>query len=223
MDEKLWEKIADAFPKLLDYGVRVTVPLTAVSFILALIISVAVAMALYANVKGLKHICRFYIWAIRGTPVLVQLFIVFYGLARVGIKIDAYVAAIAVFAINEGAYMAESMRGALESVSRGQIEAGYCVGLNYFRIMRHIVLPQAFRTAFPSLWNSLISMLKGTSLAATITVVEMFREGQIIVGQNFEALAIYIEVALIYLMFCTILTFLQKFIEKRLNRYGGVK
>ena len=223
MNERTWSVLVDSFPKLLSYGVRVTVPLTIVSFALALVISVIVAMIQYANVKVLRQACRFYIWIIRGTPLLVQLYIVFYGLPRVGIVMDAFPTAVLVFGFNEGAYMAESVRGALESVSRGQMEAGYCVGMSYLQIMMHVVLPQAFRTAFPALSNSLISMLKGTSMASTITVMEMFRQAQVINGRVYESLGLYGEAALIYLAFCTFLTFLQHRGEKRLASYGGVR
>ena len=147
----------------------------------------------------------------------------FYGLPSLGITLAAYPTAVLVFGFNEGAYMAESMRGALESVSRGQLEAGYCVGLNYLQIMRHIVLPQAFRTAFPGLSNSMIGMLKETSMAATITVMEMFRQAQVINGRVYESLGLYSEVALIYLLFCTLLTWLQRLGEKRLASYGGAR
>ena len=221
MNERLWGILVDSFPKLLGYGVRVTLPLTALSFALALVISVAVALIQYANVPVLRQICRFYIWIIRGTPLLVQLYLVFYGLPSLGITLDAFPTAILVFGFNEGAYMAESVRGALESVSKGQLEAGYCVELNYMQIMIHIVLPQAFRTAFPALSNSLISMMKGTSLAATITVVEMFRQATVINGRVYESLGLYTEVALIYLLFCTVLTWLQHLGEKKLASYGG--
>ncbi len=221
MDERLWGILVDSFPKLLKYGIEVTVPLTVISFALALVIAVVVAMIQYKDVKVLRQICRFYIWVIRGTPLLVQLYLVFYGLPGIGIKFDAFPAAILVFGFNEGAYMAETMRGSLESVSAGQLEAGYCVGMNYMQIMIHVVLPQAFRTAFPALSNSLISMLKGTSLAATITVTEMFRQAQVINGRVYESLGLYAEVALIYLIFCTVLTRLQRIGEKKLASYGG--
>jgi len=221
MNERLWGILVDSFPKLLEYGVKVTVPLTALSFALALVVSLIVAMIQYADVPVLRQVCRFYIWIVRGTPLLVQLYLVFYGLPSLGVMLPAYPSAVLVFGFNEGAYMAESIRGALESVSRGQMEAGWCVGLNYLQIMRHVVLPQAFRAAFPALSNSLISMLKGTSLAATITVTEMFREATIINGRVYESLGLYTEVALIYLAFCTILTWLQRLGERKLASYGG--
>ena len=223
MNERLWGILIDAFPKLLMYGIEVTVPLTILSFALALIISVIVALIQYADVKVLRQICRFYIWIVRGTPLLVQLYLVFYGLPSLGIVLDAFPTAVLVFGLNEGAYMAESVRGALEAVPKGQVEAGYCVRMSYLQIMVHIVLPQAFRIAFPALSNSLISMVKGTSLAASITVMEMFRQAQVINGRVYESLGLYSEVALIYLMCCTILTALQHWGEKKLGSYGGVK
>ena len=221
MSDRVWDILVSSFPRLLGYGLRVTLPLTALSFSLAL---VNTALRLFITLLPvLRQICRFYIWVIRGTPLLVQLFLVFYGLPQLGIVWAAFPTAVIVFGFNEGAYMAESVRGALESVSRGQMEAGYCVGMNYLQIMWHIVLPQAFRTAFPALSNSLISLLKGTSLAATITVMEMFRQAQVINGRVYESLALYSETAFIYLMFSTVLTWLQRWGEKKLDHYGGVK
>lgn len=219
MNERLWGILTDSFTKILVPGLTVTIPLTIIAFSLAMVIAVVVALIQFANVKILKQICRFYIWIIRGTPLLVQLYVIFFGLPNLGILIDPFPCAVLVFAINEGAYCAETMRAALESVPNGQIEAGYCVGMSYLQIMWRIVLPQALRTAFPPLMNSLIGMVKDTSLAANITVVEMFMTTQRIVARTYEPLALYIEVALIYLIFCTVLTRLQRVIERRLNSY----
>ena len=196
-----------------------TIPLTIISFSLALIIAVVTALVQFGNVKILKHIARFYVWVIRGTPVLVQLYIIFFGLPGLGIVLDPFPSAVIVFSINEGAYAAETIRAALEAVPAGQIEAGYCVGMNYLQIMRRIVLPQAMRTAFPPLSNSLIGLVKETSLAANITVTEMFMATQRIVARTYEPLALYCEVGLIYLFFCTVLTRLQSLGEKKLNSY----
>ncbi len=221
MNDRLWNILVDSFPKLLGYGVTVTIPLTLCSFALALLIAVIVALIQYANVKILRQLCRFYIWITRGTPLQVQLYLVFFGFPSLGVYLDAFPAAVLVLGLNEGAYMAETVRGALESVSRGQMEAGYCVGMNYIQIMAHVVLPQAFRTAFPAMGNSMIAMLKETSMAATITVMEMFRQAQVINGRVYEPLALYGEAALIYLIFCTLLSWLHRLGEKRLNVYGG--
>ena len=217
IDERLWSILTDSFSKILLPGLTMTIPLTVISFALALVIAVAAALVQFANIQGLKQIARFYIWVIRGTPLLVQLFVIFYGLPSLGVVIDPFPAAVLVFSINEGAYCAETIRAALESVPSGQMEAGYCAGMSYLQIIRRIVLPQAMRTAFPPLSNSLIGMVKDTSLAANITVTEMFMVTQRIVARTYEPLALYIEVGIIYLIFCTVLTQLQRVGEKKLN------
>ena len=219
-DQKTLELLVSSFPKILEYGLKVTLPLAAIAFVLSTVIAVLVAMVQYANTPVLRQICRLYIWIIRGTPLLVQLMVAFYGLPLLGIRANPFVMAVVVFSINEGAYSAETMRAAMEAVPAGQLEAGYCVGMNYMQIMWHIILPQAFRTAFPPLFNSLIGMVKETSLASSITVVEMFTRTKQIAGQSYNYLPLYIEVALVYLIFCTVLTFIQKKGEKILGSYG---
>ena len=206
MNQRLLGILLDSFPKILLPGLTMTIPLTVISFSLAMVIAVVTAMVQFANVKVLKHLARFYIWVVRGTPLLVQLYVIFYGLPNLGILLPPFPSAVLVFSVNEGAYCAETIRAALESVPKGQLEAGYCVGMSYMQVMRRIVLPQALRTAFPSLSNNLISMVKDTSLAANITVMEMFMVTQRIASRYYEHLALYIEVALIYLLFCTVLT-----------------
>ena len=219
MSERLLGILLDSFWKILLPGLTVTIPLTVIAFALAMVIAVAAALVQFANVPVLKQVCRFYIWVFRGTPLLVQLFVVFYGLPNLGILMEPFPAAVLVFSLNEGAYCAEIIRAALESVPPGQLEAGYCAGMSYLQTMRRIILPQAMRTAFPSLSNSLIAMVKDTSLAANITVVEMFKATEQINARVYEPLALYIEVGLIYLMFSTALTKLQSMGEKRLNVY----
>ena len=219
-NEKTFELLISSFPKILEFGLKVTLPLAAIAFVLSTVIAVLVAMVQYAKTPVLSQICRIYIWIIRGTPLLVQLMVAFYGLPLLGIHSNPFVMAVIVFSINEGAYSAETMRAAMEAVPAGQLEAGYCVGMNYMQIMWHIILPQAFRTAFPSLFNALISMVKDTSLASSITVVEMFTRTKQIAGQSYNYLPLYIEVAFVYLIFCTVLTFIQKKGEKILGSYG---
>ena len=220
MSQHAWETVVQAFPQILGKGLTMTIPLTLLSFAIAMVIAVAVAMVQFAKIPVLTEICRFYIWVIRGTPLLVQLYVIFFGLPSIGVNVDAFPAAVLVFSSNEGAYGAETIRGALESVPAGQMEAGRCVGLSYLQIMWHIILPQAFRTAFPTLGNELISMVKDTSLAANITVTEMFFQTQRIAGRTYETMALYLEVAVIYLLFSTVLSLLQKAGEKRLAAYG---
>lgn len=219
MNERVWQLLLDSFWQILLPGIRVTIPLTLVSFTLGLIIALLTAMVQVANIPVVKQIARIYVWIIRGTPLLVQLFVIFYGLPSVGIILDAIPSAIIVFSFNTGAYASETIRAAIEAVPVGQIEAGYCVGMNYLQIMGRIVLPQALRTAFPPLSNSLIGLVKDTSLAANITVVEMFLAGQRIAANSLEVMAIYCEVAFVYLLFCTVLTKLQTYCEKRMKTY----
>ena len=128
---KILSLIADSFFKILIPGIKVTIPLTVISFSLAMVIGTITALVQFADIKYLKQLARFYIWVIRGTPLLIQLFVVFYGLPSIGVVMNPFPAAILVFSINEGAYSAETIRGALESVPKGQIEAGYCCGLNF--------------------------------------------------------------------------------------------
>ncbi len=220
MSERIIEIVIDSFWKILLPGLTMTIPLTAISFLLALLIALFTAMVQFADIRILKQAARFYVWVIRGTPLLVQLFVVFYGLPGIGILLDPFPAAVLVFSVNEGAYAAETIRAALESVPAGQLEAGYCVGMSYLQTMRRIVIPQALRTAFPPLSNSLIALVKDTSLAANITVVEMFMATQRIVARTYEPLTLYIEVGLIYLLFSTVLTKVQRIGEKKLNYYG---
>lgn len=214
---RLWELFIESFPKILLPGIAVTIPLTVISFAFALIIAVITALVQFADIKVLKQIARFYIWIFRGTPLLVQLFIVFYGLSRIGIVLDPFPAAVIVFSLNEGAYCAETVRAALESVPKGQLEAGLCAGLSYLQTVFRIILPQALKTAFPPISNSLIAMVKDTSLAANITVTEMFMITQRIVARTYEPLLLYCEVGLIYLIFSTVLTKLQSYGEKKLR------
>lgn len=220
MTERLLNILLDSFGKILVPGLLYTLPLTAISFALALVIAVATALVQFAGIRGLKQLARFYIWIIRGTPLLVQLYVIFFGLGQMGLVLPPFTAAVVALSINEGAYCAETVRAALESVPAGQMEAGECVGMSYLQVIRRIVLPQAMRTAFPPLCNSLIALLKDTSLVANITVAEMIMATQRIVARTYEPLALYLEVGLIYLMFSTLLTYLQGIGEKKLNHYG---
>jgi len=209
----------DSFWQIVLPGLTTTIPLTLISFGIGMVIALAVAMIRIAKIRVLDQICRFYVWVVRGTPLLVQLFIIYYGLPRLGVMFDSFTAAIIAFSLNEGAYLSETMRAAILSVPEGQTEAGYTVGMSYLQIMRRIVLPQAFRVAFPPMFNDLISLTKDTSLAASITVAEMFRAAQRIAARTMEPLIMYIEVAIIYLLICTILSRVQVWGEKKLSRY----
>lgn len=219
MNERLIQLLLESFGVILVQGLKITIPLTIISFTFGLIIALVTAIVQVANIKVLKQLARFYVWIIRGTPLIVQLFVVYYGLPSLGIIMDAFPAAVIVFSINTGAYASETIRAAIEAVPIGQMEAGYCVGMSYLQIMMRIVLPQAMRTAFPPLSNSLIGLVKDTSLAANITITEMFLVTQRIAARTYETFALYCEVAVVYLLFCTVLTKLQSICEKKMQHY----
>ncbi len=216
MSERLAGILVSSFTRILIPGIKVTIPLTLLSFVFGCIIALFLALVQIANVKGLKQFARFYIWVFRGTPLIVQLFIIFFGLPSVGIILDAFPSAVIAFALNLGAYNAEIFRSAIQAVPEGQTEAAYMVGLSYRQTMTRIVMPQAFRIAFPPLFNSLIGLTQDTSLASSITVVELFTTAQQIAARTYEPFALYCEAAVIYLMICTVLTWVQNYFEKKL-------
>ncbi|QIB67869.1 amino acid ABC transporter permease [Aminipila butyrica] len=217
MEARVIEIVLSSFFKILIPGLVYTIPLTLISFALGLMLALLAAIVQVANVKVLKRIAQFYVWIIRGTPLLVQIFIIFYGLPSVGIVLNPFPAAIIAFSLNVGAYAAETLRAAILSIPKGQLEAGYCVGLSYTQTMRLIILPQAFKNAFPPLFNSFIGLVKDTSLAASITVTEMFMATQQIAAKLYEPLILYCEVAVIYLIFCTVLTQVQHYGERKMS------
>ena len=211
----------DSLPSLLLACVMFTIPLTLLSFVLGLGVGFIAAITRLFAPAPFAAIVRFYVWIIRGTPLLVQLFLIFYGLPSVGIVLDAFPAALIGFTLNVGAYTSEIIRAVLVSVPKGQWEAAYSIGMTWAQAMRRTILPQATRIAVPPLSNTFISLVKDTSLAAAITVPELFRAGQRIVATSYEPLILYIEVALIYLVVSSVLSNLQARVEKRFSRYGG--
>ncbi|MFP5077586.1 amino acid ABC transporter permease [Rhizobium sp. YIM 134829] len=212
----------DSLPTLLWAGIRFTVPLTLLSFALGLALGLLTAVARLFGPPPVAALARFYVWIIRGTPLLVQLFVIFYGLPSVGILLDAFPAALIGFTLNIGAYTSEIIRATISSVPRGQWEAAYSTGMSWSQAMRRTILPQAARVAVPPLSNTFISLVKDTSLAAAITVPELFQSAQRIVAATYEPLILYIEAALIYLVLSSVLSALQARLETRFARYGGM-
>ncbi|WP_196590199.1 amino acid ABC transporter permease [Pectinatus frisingensis] len=217
MNTSIISLLINSFWQILVPGLEITIPLTLISFFLGIIIAIFVALIQIADISVAKHIARFYIWIFRGTPLLVQLYIIFYGLPSLGVQLAAIPSAIIAFSLNVGAYTSETLRAAILSVPKGQLEAGYCAGLTFIQTMHRIILPQAFKVAFPPLFNSFISLVKDTSLAANITVLEMFMATQRIAARTYEPFALYCEVGAIYLLFCTVLTKVQIYGERKLN------
>jgi cystine transport system permease protein len=218
-DPDVWALRVDSFWPLLLAAITGTIPLALASFAIGLVIAIGIALLRISGNRVLAAIARFYVSVIRGTPLLVQLFVIFYGLPSIGVVIDPWPAAILAFSLNVGGYAAEVVRAAILSVPKGQWEAGHTVGLSRGRTLTRIVLPQAARVSVPPLSNTFISLVKDTSLASTILVTELFRQAQQIAAFTFEFMAIYLEAALIYWIICMLLSTGQSAIERRLDRY----
>jgi cystine transport system permease protein len=171
-----------------------------------------------SKVKVLQKISACYVWVFRGTPLLVQLYIVFFGLPSVGIRLGAVASAIAAFSLNVGAYCSETIRASILAIQKGQWEAAYSLSMTKWQALRRIIAPQSFSIALPPLSNTFISLVKDTSLAANITIAEMFQTTQRIAARTYEPMLLYCLAALIYLAFSTVLTVLQGKMEKALSK-----
>lgn len=213
------ELILQSFWPILKAGLVVTIPLALISFAIAIIIAVITALANLSNYKILKFIFGTYVWIFRGTPLLVQLFLVFYGLPKAGIILDPWTAAIITFSLNTGAYASESIRASILAIPKGQWEAAESLGMTYWQVLRRVIAPQTIRISLPPVTNDFIDLVKGTSLAASITITEMFMIGQQITARTYEPLAIYSLVAVLYLIICSILTYAQGKLEKSASKY----
>ncbi|MFR0536829.1 amino acid ABC transporter permease [Limosilactobacillus reuteri subsp. suis] len=226
----MWEIIKTSLPQLLAAGFKYTIPLAIISFLFGLIIALVTALIRLSRQRGafmiLKWIASFYVWLFRSTPLLVQLFIVFFGLPYLrikgvlphGIKLEPFTAGIITFSLNTGAYASETIRAAISSVPTGQWEAGAAIGMTRLQILWRIILPQALRVALPPLSNSFISLVKDTSLAASITIMEMFAVSQQIAAENYQPLLMYTLVAMVYAAFTTILSYFQGYLERVVDR-----
>ena len=227
----MWKIIESSVPQMLAAGFKYTIPLAIISFFFGLILALITALIRLTRRKEpfriIKWIFSFYVWLFRSTPLLVQLFIVFFGLPYLkikgifpnGIKLEPFTACIITFSLNTGAYASETIRAAISSVPKGQWDAGFAMGMSKLKTLWRIILPQAFRVALPPLSNSFISLVKDTSLAASITIMEMFAVSQQLAAENYQPLLMYSLVALIYAAFTTVLTFLQKYLEHITDRY----
>ena len=214
-----WQLILENLWPLAKAALLVTIPLTIISFAIGLVIALVVALGRLSSNAVIAGVARFYISIIRGTPLLVQLFIVFFALPQIGVRIDPFPAAVIAFSLNVGGYAAEIIRSAIQSIPKGQWEAAETIGLNYVGALRRIILPQATRVAVPPLSNTLISLVKDTSLASTILVTELFRTAQNVAAPTFEFFALYGTAALYYWIICLVLSFAQNKYERRLERY----
>ncbi len=218
MNERIVSELIESFGKLFMAGIRVSIPLTLASFSTGLVIAFLVALVQIAKIPVLKFLVRVYVWIIRCTPMIVQLFIVYFGLPSIGIKFSSFASAWIVMSLSVGAYCSETVRAAIESVPVGQLEACYCDGLTFWQAMIHVIVPQALRTAFPPLSNSIIGLVKDTSLAYNVALVEILATAQRIASRTYDYFWLYLEAGLIYLIFCSVLTVVQRKAEAALER-----
>ncbi|WP_309065477.1 amino acid ABC transporter permease [Microbacterium sp.] len=214
-----WELFLSSLGPLALAGITASMPLAVISFALGLVIAIGIALMRISRNKALSTVARGYISVIRGTPLLVQLFVIFYGMPSIGLLVDPWPSAIVAFSLNVGGYAAEVVRAAILSVPKGQWEAAYTVGMGRARTLRRVILPQAARVSVPPLSNTFISLVKDTSLASLILVTELFRIAEQIASASQKFMIVYLAAALVYWVICLVLSGGQNLLEKRLDRH----
>lgn len=212
--------VYDALPKLIQ-GLELTLQITVIGLLAALVIGLVTCLLSISDSKILRGIAGAYVYVIRGTPLLVQLFFLFFGVAS-KLPFDSSAATVGTFAIalNAGAYMSEIFRGSIQSISKGQMEAARSLGLPYGKAMSKVILPQALRMSIPALTNQVIISLKDVSLLSAIGTLEIFQAGKLIVARNMESTIIWATVGAIYLIVVAVITKLSQFVERRMS-YGS--
>jgi L-cystine transport system permease protein len=214
-----WNLVGTSLWPIVKGAVIGTIPVALASFVLGLALALVIALMRLSRVRVVSGIARAYVSVIRGTPLLVQLFVIFYGLPSVGLTISPWPSAIIAFSLNVGGYAAEVIRAAIQSVPKGQWEAAHMLGMSHRLALRRIILPQAARVSVPPLSNEFISLVKDTSLASLILVTELFRQAQEIAAFSQEFMALYLEAAMVYWVVCLFLSGGQSLVERRLDRY----
>ena len=210
--------VLENLPFLLE-GAYYTLLITIVSMFFGSIIAIITAIARLKGNRLIRWIARAYVWIIRGTPTLVQIIIIYYGLADYGIKLEPLMAAYISLSISIGAYLSETLRGALLSIPNGQTEAAYASGMTPSQTMRRIIIPQALRIAIPPAGNTFIGMLKETSLVSVITVTELLRSADLLIAQYYIYMPFYLAIALMYWIMSTGFSYLLERWERRLSVY----
>lgn len=218
--ERLWDIFLHSLWPLLQGMQKYTIPLSLVSFSLALIFALLIALAGLSPRPYLRLPSRFYVWIVRGTPILVQLFIIFYGLPSIGIVLPAFPTVVIALTVAEAAYCSEIMRSTIKSLPQGQWKAGYSLGMSPFQVLRRVILPQAARISIPPLGNQFINLFKTSSLAALVTLPDLFGVAKQIAASTFEPMLLYIVAAGYYLLICSALTIGQNRLEKKFGNYS---
>ncbi|MBA1243226.1 MULTISPECIES: cystine ABC transporter permease [Pseudomonas] len=218
MNQESLRVALESLPFLLQ-GAWFTVILSLGGMFFGLLLGFALALMRLSRLVALRAVSRVYVSFFRGTPLLVQLFLIYYGLPSIGLELSPLTAALIGFSLNMAAYACEILRSAISSIDRGQWEAAASIGMTRAQTLRRTILPQAARTALPPLGNSFISLVKDTALAATIQVPELFRQAQLVTARTFEIFAMYLTAALIYWVLASILAHFQNRLEQRANRH----
>jgi polar amino acid transport system permease protein len=201
----------------LGKGAVMTIEITAISVGMGVLIGIFVGVARVSKNPILFIPSTIYVEVIRGTPLLAQLFIVYFGLPSLGINLPPFTAAVIAMGINSGAYVTEIFRGGIQSIEKGQMEAARSLGLSYFQAMRYVILPQALRRVLPPLGNEFIAMLKDSSLASTIAIAELMRVGREITSRTFRSFEVLGVVALLYLVITLPLSLVVRYMERRMS------
>lgn len=216
--EETFQIVREALPFLFK-GMYFTVILSLGGMFFGFLLGFGLALMRLSRFKLLNWIARIYVSFFRGTPLLVQLFVIYYGLPQVGLELDPIPAALIGLSLNMAAYICEILRSSISSIERGQWEAAASIGMTRAQTLRRAILPQAMRTALPALGNSFISLVKDTAQAATIQVPELLRQAQLISARNFEIFTMYLSAALLYWILASVLSHLQNKLEERANRH----
>ena len=201
---------------VLAQGAVLTVKFAVLSMIFGLLAGAVLALMGVSHNRVLNWLARLYVSVMRGTPLLVQIFVIYYGLPSFGISLDPTPAGVIALSANVAAYLSESMRGAILGIHKGQWLAAYSLGLSRRQTLRYVIAPQALRIAVPSLSNSLISLIKDTSLVSVITVTELLRSAQEIIASTYQPLPLYLAAAAVYWVLCQVLEWVQRWYERRL-------
>ena len=201
---------------VLAQGTVLTIKFAVLSMFFGLLAGAVLALMGVSHSRVLNWIARIYVSVMRGTPLLVQIFVIYYGLPSFGISLDPTPAGVIALSANVAAYLSESMRGAILGIHKGQWLAAYSLGLSRRQTLRYVIAPQALRIAVPSLSNSLISLIKDTSLVSVITVTELLRSAQEIIASTYQPLPLYLAAAAVYWVLCQVLESVQRWYERRL-------
>lgn len=213
-----YQLIKDSLPLLLR-GALVTLEIAGLGALIGILFGTLLGLAQTGKSRILRWMVTLYVTLVRGTPMLIQITFAYYVLPQFGIQLPAFWVAVVAIGLNSAAYVSQIIKAGIRSIGRGQVEAGRVLGLTNMQITRYIVLPQAFRVVIPALGNEFITLVKDSSLASTIGVVELTKEGQFIRGRTFDALTVFAAVALIYLIITTSLSLFINWFEQRMNRH----